>query len=191
MIMMYMMGTHVGLIGMAVSILVLILLIKLLVGLSLIHKQHQEKNPTTKLKKNIKNYRDSGLSDSDIKLFRETMGEAKRQIELWSKANQSKTDLSVIEDVTGGLASAKKTFQFIVQNPQELTKQSDFLYKDLPNIVKLIESYDKLKAEPVKNERDLSETLLLLKTLSAQVAENYHEILMKDVKIIGEEVQNG
>ncbi|MDR2976807.1 MAG: 5-bromo-4-chloroindolyl phosphate hydrolysis family protein, partial [Streptococcaceae bacterium] len=60
-----------------------------------------------------------------------------------------------------------------------------------PNMTKLIESYQRLQQEAIKSEADLSETLLLMKTLSNQVAENYHNILMTDVKIIGKEVENG
>jgi 5-bromo-4-chloroindolyl phosphate hydrolysis protein len=58
-------------------------------------------------------------------------------------------------------------------------------------MTKLIESYQRLQQEAIKSEADLSETLLLMKTLSNQVAENYHNILMTDVKIIGKEVENG
>jgi 5-bromo-4-chloroindolyl phosphate hydrolysis protein len=183
-----------GLLGFAVSLIVTIFIIKMIVGLIILGRQKSSdkgNSPEIKLKRNMKNYRDSGLSDSDIKLFRETMAEAKNQIKAWETASKTITDVSVIEDVTGGLAAAKKTFQFIVKNPQELTKQNEFLYKSLPNMSKLIESYRKLQQEAIKSEKDLSETLLLMKTLSNQVAENYHEILMTDVKIIGKEVENG
>lgn len=183
-----------GLLGFAISLIVVIFLIKMVVGLTIMGRQKSREHgnsPEIKLKRNMKNYRESGLSDSDIKLFRETMAEAKKHIKYWESACKSITDVSVIEDVTGGLSAAKKTFQFIVKNPQELTKQNNFLYKYLPNMTKLIESYQKLQSEAVKSDEDLSEALLLMKTLSSQVAENYHEILMADVKIIGKEVENG
>lgn len=186
----YMMGGHSSFFGLIITIVVFVIIIKLIVSFSVMHQQKKDENPEIKLKKRIRNYKDSGLSDNDVKLFRETMGEAKKHILGWDKAVQKLTDLSVIEDVTGGVQAAKKTFQFIAKNPTELTKQNDFLYKDLPNMTKLIASYEMLMAESVKNDTDLSETLFLIKTLSAKVADNYHKILMRDVKIISEEVTN-
>ncbi|MFV0555610.1 MAG: 5-bromo-4-chloroindolyl phosphate hydrolysis family protein [Lactovum sp.] len=143
-----------------------------------------------KEKTKLENYKEAGLSDSEIDLFRETMSEAKQQILFWDKQQKKHIDLSVIEDVTSGLESSKKLFQLIVKDPQELTKQNKFLYKDLPNMVKLIESYDKLVDVSLKEDENLKETLLLIKTLSSQIAENYQDFLMKDIKIIEKEVQN-
>lgn len=186
---MHMMGN--GLFGFLFLALLFFLLVRLIIGVSGTSEKKDKKNPELNLKKKIKHYKEAGLSDTEIEIFRETMSEAKRQIDIWSKASQERSDLSVIEDVTGGVISAKKTFQFIVQNPQELTKQNTFLYKDLPNMVKLIESHGKLQAVAKQNERDISEILLLIRTLSSQIADNYRGILMRDIKIIEKEVQNG
>jgi len=152
-------------------------------------KAGKSKSKKGKKFNHIADYKEAGLSEGDIDIFRQTMAEARSNIESWETRVDKLDELSVIEDVTGGLESAKKTFQFIVKNPQELNKQGDFLYKDLPNMVKLTESFAKLKAEPVANDRDMSETLLLLRTLSEHIAENYHGILMKDVKFISKEVE--
>ncbi|MDR0300206.1 MAG: 5-bromo-4-chloroindolyl phosphate hydrolysis family protein [Streptococcaceae bacterium] len=186
-----MMGGHTSIVGLVISIIVFLIVVKIIVSFAIMHQQKREENSEVKLKKHLKNYKDSGLSDSDIKLFRETMAEAKGYIMSWDKSIKKITELSVIEDVTGGVEAAKKTFQYIVENPSELTQQNDFLYKDLPNMLKLITSYEKLEAESVKNDKDLSEALLLIKTLSSRMAENYHKVLMKDVKIISKEVSNG
>ncbi|MDR2975785.1 MAG: 5-bromo-4-chloroindolyl phosphate hydrolysis family protein, partial [Streptococcaceae bacterium] len=126
-----------GLLGLAISLIVTIFIIKMIVGLIILGRQKSSErgnSPEIKMKHNMKNYREAGLSDSDIKLFRENMAEAKSHIKAWETACRTITDVSVIEDVTGGLSASKKTFQFIVKNPQELTKQSDFLYKWLPNM---------------------------------------------------------
>ncbi len=74
---------------------------------------------------------------------------------------------------------------------QELTKQNEFLYKDLPNMVKLSEKFIEMKKQSVRTEeinRDLDETLLLIKTLSHSISKNYHEILMDDVNVIKHQV---
>ncbi len=150
------------------------------------------KDKTMNLKDNIERYHEAGLSDNDIKIFRENLAEAKKNIETWENQLKKNDDLQVVESVTGGLEASKHTFKYIVQNPQELTKQNEFLYKDLPNMVKLTEKYIEMKKQAVKTEeiqRDLDETLLLIKTLSGNISKNYHEILMDDVNIIKHEVK--
>lgn len=139
-------------------------------------------------------YKAAGLSENDITIFRDTMSEAKKNILAWENNMKKNEDLEMVESVTKGLESAKSTFKYIVSNPNQLTKQNDFLYKDLPNMVKLTEKYLEMKAQSVKFDqakRDMDETLLLIKTLSGQIAKNYHEILMEDVKIIKNEVNYG
>ena len=48
-----------------------------------------------------------------------------------------------------------------------------------------------MKKQSVRTEdinRDLDETLLLIKTLSNSISKNYHEILMDDVNVIKHQV---
>ena len=146
---------------------------------------------STGKKENIERYHEAGLSDTDIKIFRENLSEAKENIKTWEKLLKKEDDLQVVESVTGGLDASKHTFKYIVQNPQELTKQNEFLYKDLPNMVKLSEKFIEMKKQSVRTEdinRDLDETLLLIKTLSNSISKNYHEILMDDVNVIKHQV---
>ena len=118
--------------------------------------------------------------------------EAKSNIENWEKNTKKNDDLQVVESVTGGLEASKLTFKYIVQNPQELTKQNEFLYKDLPNMVKLTDKFLEMKKQSLHSDeisRDLDETLLLIKTLAERISKNYHEILMDDVNVIKHEVK--
>ncbi len=80
------------------------------------------------------------------------MSEAKENIKTWEKLLKKEDDLQVVESVTGGLEASKQTFKYIVQNPQELTKQNEFLYKDLPNMVKLSEKFIEMKKQSVRTE---------------------------------------
>ena len=152
-------------------------------------ERYQDKGMSKK--ENIERYHEAGLSDTDIKIFRENLSEAKENIKTWEKLLKKEDDLQVVESVTGGLDASKHTFKYIVQNPQELTKQNEFLYKDLPNMVKLSEKFIEMKKQSVRTEdinRDLDETLLLIKTLSNSISKNYHEILMDDVNVIKHQV---
>ncbi len=189
-------GGRWGFVTTILGLIFVFLLIKLVFGIFFMSKNRREeggyKDKTMNLKDNIERYHEAGLSDNDIKIFRENLAEAKKNIETWENQLKKNDDLQVVESVTGGLEASKHTFKYIVQNPQELTKQNEFLYKDLPNMVKLTEKYIEMKKQAVKTEeiqRDLDETLLLIKTLSGNISKNYHEILMDDVNIIKHEVK--
>ncbi len=187
---------HLGFFNFILIFILAFFVIKVIVGVSLSRSSRQNdgenyRDKAANLKVNMERYRESGLSDSDIKIFRENLAEAKTNIETWEKNMKKNDDLQVVESVTGGLESSKLTFKYIVQNPQELTKQSEFLYKDLPNMVKLSDKFLEMKKQSVKTDdisRDLDETLLLIKTLSTNISKNYHDILMDDVNVIKHEV---
>lgn len=185
-----------GIFSMILSVIVIVLLVKLVIGIIFMNKNKRTgggnyKDKSFNPKENIERYHEAGLSDSDIKIFRENLAEAKENIEVWEMSMKKDEDLQVVESVTGGLDASKQTFKYIVQHPQELTQQNEFLYKDLPNMVKLTEKFLEMKKQSVKTEeirRDLDETLLLIKTLSAHISKNYHEILMDDVNVIKHQV---
>ena len=189
-------GGRLGFVNMVFGLILFFLVVKMIIGIFYMRKNRDEdrtaykdKGMTTKDK--LARYHEAGLSDSDIKIFRENLAEAKENIETWQANLRKEDDLQVVESVTGGLDAAKQTFKHIVQHPQELTKQNDFLYKHLPNMVKLTEKYVEMKKQTVRTEemqRDLDETLLLVKTLSAKLSKKYHDILMDDVNVIKHQV---
>jgi len=187
---------HLGIVNVIFGLVLFFLIIKMIIGISFMRKNPDEREEGYKdkgmsKKENIERYHEAGLSDTDIKIFRENLSEAKENIKTWEKLLKKEDDLQVVESVTGGLDASKHTFKYIVQNPQELTKQNEFLYKDLPNMVKLSEKFIEMKKQSVRTEeinRDLDETLLLIKTLSHSISKNYHEILMDDVNVIKHQV---
>ncbi len=181
--------------GMHGFIRIILLLLVALWLISLMRNKSNKKNKAVKKpprKENIQRYQEAGLSESDIEIFRETLADAKENIEKWEANTKKNDELEVVESVTGGLEASKLLFKYIVQNPTQLTKQNDFLYKDLPNMVKLTEKYLEMQKQSVKSEdvsRDMDETLLLIKTLAMNISKNYHEILMDDVNVIKHEVK--
>ncbi|AYG00172.1 5-bromo-4-chloroindolyl phosphate hydrolysis family protein [Lactococcus allomyrinae] len=189
-------GGHWGVVNMIFGLILFFLIVKMIIGIGFMRKNRREerggyKDKSMSLKENMERYHEAGLSDSDIKILRENLAEAKANIETWETHQKKDDDLQVVESVTGGLDSSKQTFRYIVQNPQELTKQNEFLYKNLPNMVKLTEKFIEMKKQSVRTDdikRDLDETLLLIKTLSGAISKNYHEILMDDVNVIKHQV---
>ena len=157
---------HLGIVNVIFGLVLFFLIIKMIIGISFMRKNPDEREEGYKdkgmsKKENIERYHEAGLSDTDIKIFRENLSEAKENIKTWEKLLKKEDDLQVVESVTGGLEASKQTFKYIVQNPQELTKQNEFLYKDLPNMVKLSEKFIEMKKQSVRTEeinRDLDET---------------------------------
>ncbi|GFH40077.1 hypothetical protein Hs20B_04750 [Lactococcus insecticola] len=146
----------------------------------------EKKNP-----KLIDQYRKQGLEEQDIEIFRKTMGEAKDQIQTWEKFVKKDGDLQIIEKVTGGLSSAKKLFKLIVQTPNAVLKNDDFLYKKLPNMVELVEHYDDLKSLDKLDAELMTQTTQLIRSLSEKIAKTYENQLSDDIEKIKNEVENG
>ena len=141
---------HLGIVNVIFGLVLFFLIIKMIIGISFMRKNPDEREEGYKdkgmsKKENIERYHEAGLSDTDIKIFRENLSEAKENIKTWEKLLKKEDDLQVVESVTGGL-----------------------------------------RTEEIN--RDLDETLLLIKTLSHSISKNYHEILMDDVNVIKHQV---
>lgn len=146
----------------------------------------EKKNP-----KLIKSYHEKGLSDKDITIFRQIMNEAKNQIKHWQDAVKHDQELQIIESIAGGLASAKKIFQIIVKEPDSALSNNDFLYKDLPNMVELLDTYNNLKSVDKIDQELLIESQKVIKQLSKKIASRYTLTLSADIDKVKSEVENG
>ncbi|MDN5983172.1 MAG: 5-bromo-4-chloroindolyl phosphate hydrolysis family protein, partial [Lactococcus sp.] len=145
-----------------------------------------KKNP-----KLIKTYHKAGLSDQDIVIFRQTMQDAKDQIKQWEIAVKEDAALQVIEQVTGGLDSAKKLFQLIVKRPKIALSNNEFLYKHLPTMLDLIETYQNIKAVDKLDQALLVDSQKVIRVLSEKVAGLYALTVSDDIETIKNEVENG
>lgn len=144
------------------------------------------KNKTNKIKKTnkIQHYKDKGLGDKDIDIFRDTMKEARDNIKYWDSQLTKHEKLGIIEEQTGGLISSKKIFQAIVEEPAEMTNENDFLYKDLPNMVTLVKKYGELtevRPETQEVKMELAERLYYITKLSELITKNYQAMVIDDV----------
>lgn len=136
-------------------------------------------------------YHEKGLSDQDITIFRGTMKEAKAQIKAWETAVKQDSELQIIENVTGGLKSAKKLFQLIVKHPKMALTNHNFLYKQLPTMVDLTETYDNVKSVDKLNQELKIESQKVIRQLSEKIAKTYELELSDDIEKIKDEVENG
>ena len=167
-------------------ITILIIIVVVLI-LWLIHDyKKSKKNPNL-----IETYHEKGLSDQDITIFRETMQDAKIQIKSWETAVKHDSELQIIENVTGGLKSAKKLFQLIVKRPKMALTNHDFLYTQLPTMVELTETYDDVKSVDKLDQNLKIESQKVIRKLSEKIAKTYELEISDDIENIKNEVENG
>ncbi|WEV45458.1 5-bromo-4-chloroindolyl phosphate hydrolysis family protein [Streptococcaceae bacterium ESL0687] len=172
----------------AIIILVLIyLIIKNLSSDKTWDKHTTKTNKKNKATSKLEHYREKGLDDKDISIFRGTMKETRDYIKYWEEEISNDEKLMVIEDETQGLFASKKTFQAIVEEPSMMTKEDTFLYKDLPNMATLVKKYRELSAvKPVTQEvkLELAERLHYIMKLSEKISKNYQASLIDDLEDI-------
>ena len=131
------------------------------------------------------------MSDQDIVIFRQTMQDAKNQIKQWEIAVKEDAALQVIEQVTGGLDSAKKLFQLIVKRPKIALSNNEFLYKHLPTMLDLIETYQNIKAVDKLDQALLVDSQKVIRALSEKIAGLSAHTVSDDIETIKNEVENG
>lgn len=119
------------------------------------------------------------------------MQDAKDQIKQWEIAVKEDAALQVIEQVTGGLDSAKKLFQLIVKRPKIALSNNDFLYKHLPTMLDLIETYQNIKAVDKLDQALLVDSQKVIRALSEKIAGLYAHTVSDDIETIKNEVENG
>ncbi|WEV60963.1 5-bromo-4-chloroindolyl phosphate hydrolysis family protein [Streptococcaceae bacterium ESL0729] len=170
------------------TVIILVLVYLIIKNLSSDKATSKNKEKTkVKGKKNnnkVEHYREKGLDDKDISIFRETMKEARDHIKYWEEEISRDEKLVIIEEETQGLFASKKTFQAIVEEPAMMTKEDTFLYRDLPNMTTLVKKYRQLSAvKPVSQEvkLELAERLHYIMKLSEKISKNYQASLIDDV----------
>jgi 5-bromo-4-chloroindolyl phosphate hydrolysis protein len=131
-------------------------------------------------------YKEAGLTDNDIKIFRDVMGKTRENIIAWDKHVKANQDLQLIEEVTTGLESSKKMFKYIVNHPKELNINQSFLYNDLPAMRKLTGKY--LELAGTRQTDAHKEALATIKALSTKIAKCYQSAIVDDIKEIRSEI---
>lgn len=77
------------------------------------------------------NLKESGLSDRDVQVFRQTMNETIKNIEIIEE------NLGFTEEFKEGYSILREYFWSIINNPKQLNKANSFNYKYIPNLAKL------------------------------------------------------
>lgn len=122
-----------------------------------------------------KHYHEIGMSDEQVKFFRETMAHTKKQIVALEKNMDSVAKLRAINLRNDTVKAAKGIFKELVKEPQKLHQANDFLYNHLPNLVDLTNKYIEINNHDVKNKNTYD---ALAK--SADVIDQVSQLLVSD-----------
>ena len=148
-------------------------------------------------KENIRKYQTKhGLTDSELNLFKETLGEAKSLILRWEEANKGIKELTIVEKKESGLKSAKEIFRELMKHPQKILQLNEFLYIKLPEIVEASERVRQIREANLSTkeiETAVKSMVQTINAISASITDDYEEIIQEDSeeialtkKIIGE-----
>lgn len=137
-------------------------------------------------------YKSRGLSEDDIKFFRETMNTAKFQILQVEKNMNSTGKLRAIANRNNTLHLIKVMFKDIVNEPERLHEVNEFLYVHLPSLADLTNKYVSIDQHQAKSKETfdvLEKSATTIDSLCQQVSEDYIEFRSVDISKLADEVE--
>ncbi|MDT2680021.1 5-bromo-4-chloroindolyl phosphate hydrolysis family protein [Enterococcus gallinarum] len=145
-------------------------------------KNHWKNNKI--YKENIRKYQKKHeLTDSELNLLKETLGEAKALILRWEAANKGSKELASVEAKEGGLKSAKEIFQELMEHPQKMHQLNAFLYIKLPEIVEASERVKQIRETSLSTkqiEASVKSMVQTIEVISASITDDYEAIIQED-----------
>jgi len=137
-------------------------------------------------------YRSRGLSDEDIKFFRETMNKAKNQI-LQIESNMNSTGkLRAIAHRNNTIHLIKVLFKDIVNEPERLHEVDQFLYVHLPSLAELSEKYVTINQHQAKSKQTfdiLEKSARTIDDMCEQIADDYVTFRSTDISDLEDEIE--
>lgn len=176
------------------------IIVGVIVGVGLYSFYLKKQGPSKKDKKDLKPvsderekfYQSRGLSDEDIKFFRETMNSAKNQI-LQIEENMSRTGkLRAIANRNNTLHLIKVLFKDIVNEPERLHEVDQFLYVHLPSLADLTDKYVTINQHQAKSKQTfdvLEKSAQTIDDLCEQIAKDYVSFRSTDINDLADEVE--
>lgn len=136
-------------------------------------------------------YYSKGLSDEDIKFFRETMNHAKNQILRLEENVKQSGKLKAITNRHDSLNLIKMLFKDIVNEPDRLHEVDQFLYVHLPSLTELTSKYLQISQHEVKSKQTfevLEKSAKTIDKMCKQISDDYLLFRSKDIKDLTNEV---
>lgn len=136
-------------------------------------------------------YEDLGMSPSEIKLFRETMNNAKKQILRIQNNVGRSAKLKAVDLRQDTLKAAKALFKELTKEPTRLHDASHFLYTHLPNLADLTDKYIEINEHEIKNKETyakLEESTQIIDQLAALIVQDYQQFVSDDLDDLDVEI---
>lgn len=142
-------------------------------------------------KEKEQHYKDSGMSPSEIALFRDTMSQTKELIDhLQTNINQN-AKLKSIDLRYDTVRASKALFKDLVKRPKRLHLANHFLYTHLPNLVELTDKYLEINVHEIKSKETydkMEESILVIDQMAALIAQDYQNFVAEDFEDIDVEL---
>lgn len=138
-----------------------------------------------------KKYEQLGMTDSEIKIFRETMNVAKEQIKQLERNLNADAKLKAVNLHHDTIKVCHTFFKDIADEPLRLPEADQFLYTYLPNIVELTNKYLEISRQTIKNRQTyqtLAESAQTLDELAFLINQSYADFCNVDLKELQLEV---
>lgn len=180
-------GDIAGVSNMASLLLVALGVIFVLVGLK---GSPPKKSLTTKAvplltKEKENHYLESGMSQSEIEFFRDTMNQTKEQIQhLQNNVNQN-AKLKAIDLRHDTLRASKALFKELVKEPHKLHCANHFLYTHLPNMVDLTDKFIEINDHEIKSRETyekIEESSQIIDQMASLIAQDYQQFVSDDLE---------
>lgn len=129
-------------------------------------------------------YAESGLSESDVNLFRETMDQAADQIHEFEEIADRVPKIKAIATNADLFDIMHAYFKAIVQTPKKLGAAGHFIYEQLPNLLSIAQKYEAITHHEVKTQATydvLTTASNTLKGLAETIRSGYSEFVESDI----------
>lgn len=129
-------------------------------------------------------YLKSGMSQSEIEFFRDTMNGTKQQIEVLQTNINKSAKLKAIDLRHDTLRASKALFKELVKDPQKLHNANHFLYTHLPNMVDLTNKFIEVNGHEIKNKETyekIEESAQIIDQMAALIAHDYSNFVAEDL----------
>ncbi len=136
-------------------------------------------------KKREQSYLESGMTPREIEFFRDTLNQAKQEIEKLQTNISNNAKLKAIDLRHDTIRAAKALFRELVKEPTRLNEASHFLYTHLPNMVDLTDKYLEINNHEIKSRETyekIEESIQIIDQMASLIAQDYQKFVSDDLK---------
>ncbi|UUV99743.1 5-bromo-4-chloroindolyl phosphate hydrolysis family protein [Vagococcus luciliae] len=142
-------------------------------------------------KEKEEHYYEAGMTDKEITFFRNTLSEAKQQIDQLEINFKDSPKLNAINLRYDTLKVAKAMFKEIVKEPKKLHMADKFLYNHLPNLVEMTTKYAEISDHEIKSKETykiLNNSIGAIEHVSQLIIDDYKEFVSDDIEDLEVEI---